>query len=360
MIILIGTKGQLIKMAPVMKELQNRGISYKYIQTNQHPQLNRILEKRFGIKPPDLHLWKSKKDLVKFYETPFWFVACFINALRNRKFFSNEKLIITHGDTLSTLFACIIGKLFSLKIAHVEAGLRSFNIFHPFPEEIIRRISSKMATLLFAPSSWAANNLRNEKGIVVNTKQNTVFDTLALYTDNENFIKFRPCAEKYVVAAIHRQETIYNRIRLKKVVDIILSIAEQFTIVYILHKTSEHQLKKYKLYEKLENHNNIKITGYLEYIDFMNLIKKCEFVVTDGGGLQEETYFLNVPCLLLRQRTEREIGLGETSFLADLDEKKVKYFLLHYPKFHRKKEFIRFYPSKTIVNEVVNFLKNFS
>lgn len=353
MIILIGTKGQLVKVAPVMKELQDRKIRYKYVQTDQHPELNRELEKRFGLKSPDLHLWHSKKDLVKFWEMPVWFMTCFINAIKNREFFYGERILITHGDTMSTLFACIIGKLFSLKIAHIEAGLRSFSIMHPFPEEMIRRISSKMATLLFAPSSWAIGNLRREPGIAINTKQNTVYDTLAIFVTKQDTME----KDNYIVVAIHRQETIYNQNRFRKAVNLVESVSKNFKVIYIIHKTSEHQLKQYGFWDRLKENPNIRMTSYLEYITFMNLVKNCEFVMSDGGGLQEETYFLDVPCLILRNRTEREIGLNETSHLAGFDDEKINYFLNNYTKFHRKKEFVRYYPSKTIVDELIKYKK---
>ena len=351
MIVLIGTKGQLVKTASVMKELQDQNIQFKYVQTDQHPELNRELETKFGLKSPDLYLWKSNKDLVKLWELPVWFVTCFVNALKSHKFFRGERILITHGDTMSTLLACIIGWIYSMKIAHIEAGLRSFDIMHPFPEEIIRRISSKFAYFLFAPSDWAVGNLRHEPGKVINTLQNTVYDTLATFVRKTNLSEH----DKYVIAAIHRQETIYNQNRFKKAVELVESVAERFKVIYIIHKTSENQLKQYGFYEKLEKNKNIKMTGYLDYISFMNLVKNCEFVLSDGGGLQEETYYLDVPCLILRNRTEREIGLNETSMLSGFNDEKINYFLENYTKFHRQKDFIRKYPSKTIVDELIKY-----
>lgn len=353
MIILIGTKGQLVKTAPVMKELQDRKIQYKYVQTDQHPALNRELETKFGLKNPDLYLWKSNKDLVKLWELPVWFITCFVTALKNYKFFRNEHILITHGDTMSTLLACIIGRIYSMKIAHIEAGLRSFDIMHPFPEEMIRRISSKFAYFLFAPSDWAVGNLRREPGKIINTLQNTVYDTLATFVQKTNISE----QDKYVIAAIHRQETIYKQNRFKKAVELVELVAERFKVIYIIHKTSENQLKQYGLYNKLQDNSNIKLTEYLDYITFMNLVKNCEFVLSDGGGLQEETYFLNVPCLILRNRTEREIGLNETSMLSEFDDKKIEYFLQNYKKFHRQKEFVRKYPSKKIIDELMRYEK---
>ncbi len=353
MIILIGTKGQLVKMAPVMKELQNRGIPYKYVHTNQHPQLCRILEKKFGLKEPDLHLWTSKKDLEAPYEVLIWAITCFLNVLRNKNFFKGEKLMVTHGDTMSTLFACIIGKMFGMKVAHIEAGLRSFSILHPFPEELVRRLSSKFSDLLFAPSNWAVRNLRRERGKIINTLQNTVFDTLWRFVGEAQ----RDKSKGYVVAAIHRQETIYNKERFKKAVGVVENVAKERKVIYILHKTSEYQLKKFGLYDKLKRSTNIELRGYMDYISFMQLVRDSEFVITDGGGLQEETYFLNVPCLLLRNRTERMVGLGETALLSEFKEEKINYFLQNYKKFQRKDKFIWKNPSKIIVDELLKYDK---
>lgn len=352
MIILIGTKGQLVKMAPVMKELDKIGLQYKYVQTDQQPEINRRLENHLELKKPDIRLWTKNKDLASPTEIPVWFFTCLFNAIKKRKFFVKEKIIVTHGDTLSTLFACIVGKLLNLRIAHIEAGLRSFSILHPFPEELIRRISSKMADLLFAPSDWAANNLKREQGIVINTCQNTIYDTLAYYLG-----KKKTDIPKYAVAAIHRQETIYNYKRFKKVINVVKKAAEIMDVIYVVHKTSEKQLKRFGLYKELENNKKIKMIGYQDYLSFMELVNNSAFVITDGGGLQEETYFLNVPCLILRNKTERKEGLGETAYLSEMSDDKINYFLQNYKKFYRKKKFIRKYPSKKIVIELLKYIK---
>lgn len=346
MIILIGTKGQLVKIAPVMKEIDKRNIFYKYVQTNQQPQINRDIEKHFGLKEPDLHLWTKSEDLTSPTQIPLWFFTCLCNAVKNREIFLKENIIVTHGDTLSTLLACSIGKLFNLKIAHIEAGLRSFSVMHPFPEELIRRVVSKFSDILFAPSDWAARNLRNERGIIINTKQNTVYDTLSYYVGKKKRLS-------YTVAAIHRQETIYNYKRFKKAIDVVEKASKIMNVIYIIHKTSKKQLKRFALYGKLEDNPQIKLVGYQDYLSFMELVNSSEFVITDGGGLQEETYFLNLPCLILRNKTERKEGLGETAYLSEFRDDKIEYFLRNYKSFYRKNKFVRMYPSKLIVDKLI-------
>lgn len=354
MIILIGTKGQLIKTASIMVELQKRNIDYLYVQTNHHPFFNRLLEKKFNVKGPDIELNKPKKDLSKIYEVPWFFLKIFFNSLKHYKEFKKHKILITQGDTLSTLFAVIIGKLFGLKVAHVESGLRSYNLFHPFPEEIVRLISFRLSDFLFAPSDWAYENLKkyHNKKVVINTKQNTVYDILC------EFVKPKeddPRNSDYIVCAVHRQETIYNKEKFKKAVDIILRASNLKKVKYILHKTSEAQLKAYGLYETIKQNKNIEIMGYLDYISFMELVRDSAFVISDGAGLQEETYYLNVPFLMLRNRPDREIGLDETAMVSEFDDKKIDYFFENYHTFRRKKEFIRYYPTKIIVDELIKY-----
>jgi UDP-N-acetylglucosamine 2-epimerase (non-hydrolysing) len=346
MVILIGTKGQLIKVASVMKELDKTGVSYKYVQTDQHPEINRKLEKQFGLKQPDLHLCHRSKDLSSPREIPLWFFKCLITAIKRKGFFEGEDILITQGDTLSTLLGCFVGKLFKLKIAHIEAGLRSFSILHPFPEELVRRITSKFSDILFAPSKWAAKNLRSESGNIINTDQNTVYDTLFSYLDSKK------STSSYVVAAIHRQETIYNPKRFRKAVEIVKKASTIRQVIYVLHKPSEKQLQKIGLYKSLEENSRIKLIGYQDYLTFMKLVNNSEFVITDGGGLQEETFFLDVPCLLLRNRTERKIGLGETACLSEFRDDMIEHFFKNYTSFHRKEEFTRKYPSKKIIKEI--------
>ena len=339
MIILLGTKGQVIKMAPVMKELNN---DFLYVQTYQQPGIIKELESALCVKPPDLILWNSSVGLTSMMDVLKWWRVCLIEVCKHRNLFQQEDTMVTHSDTMSTLMACIVARLFKLKLVHIEAGLRSYSFMHPFPEEIIRRIVSRYADILITPSDKAYNNLKEMPGKVINGKQNTVYDTLC-------DLKYKKrTGDKYAVMAIHRQETIYNALRFMRAVETAHIIAENIKVKYILHESSKKKLKKYNFYQGLLQNDNIELLSYLNYSDFMNLVFNAEFVVTDGGGLQEETYYLNVPCLLLRDRTERQIGLNETAFLSGMDETKIQEFLDNYKKYKRKSAFKRYYPSKKI------------
>jgi UDP-N-acetylglucosamine 2-epimerase (non-hydrolysing) len=347
MVIFIGTKGQLIKVASVMKELDLRHVDYLYVQTDQHPSMNRQLEKSFGIRPPDISLSNRVEDLSSPKEVVSWFATCLLKVRHIAPVLRTHNLIVTQGDTLTTLMASMVAHHYRLRLAHIEAGLRSYSIIHPFPEELIRRVVSKYAHYLFAPSDWATSNLQRETGHIVNTKQNTVYDILA-------WIKTTEKGPSCIVSAIHRQETIYNPHRFTKAVDVIHTASRIAPVKYILHKPSEVQLKKLNLYKGLLQNQRIEVLQYQDYVTFMRMVARSVFVISDGGGLQEETYFLNVPCLLLRNRTEREIGLGITSFLSEFKSDRIEYFLKHYTQFRRKEAFQRLYPSRIIVDELLS------
>lgn len=345
MIIMLGTKGMVIKVASIKRELDKRRIDYKYVQCDQHPSMNRILERQFEVKSPDLILRSGKKDLSSIKDMILWLIQCLWRIYKNRNFFIGEKLLLTQGDTVSTLLAGMVAKIFRLKLAHVEAGLRSYSLLHPFPEELVRRIVSKWADYLFAPSDWATKNISRERGKVINCRQNTVYDILGDFVKRKEMKKRR-----YVICAIHRQETIYNASRFMRAVELMHKVSELMQVKYILHPPSEAKLRKYNFMEGLIENSRIELLPYQNYLDFMNIVANAEFVISDGGGLQEECYYLNIPCLLMRNRTERRIGLGETAFLSEFIQKKIDFFIRDYNQFRRKKKFVRKYPSKKIVD----------
>lgn len=346
MIILIGTKAQLIKMIPVFKELDKRKIHYKYLQTDQHPKMNAQLERDFHIKSTIILSNDCKmEDLKGLWDTVKWWIDRLLFCFRWRWIFKKNEILIIHGDTMSTLLGLIVGKLFHLRVALVEAGHRSYSLLHPFPEEIIRRLACKFSDYLFAPSDLAYNNLKNEKGKRINTYQNTIFDLLKTVARKKK--KSKP----YIIATIHRQETLYNPLLLCRALRIIVEASRIAPVKFVCHSLIERKLKEHNLWNDFQNAKNIELCSPIpKYTDFINLIINCLFVITDGCGLQEETYFLNKPCLLMRKKTERRVGLGETAFLSKFDCERADYFFEHWQGFKRKQKFIHRNPSKIIVD----------
>lgn len=356
--VLIGTKGQYVKMAPVLKEMDRRKIKYRFIHTSQHTRIAREISRVFGLKKPDYYLDKRKDDIVTIMQTFSWMSKCILKSVfKKKEIWDNKKgICFIHGDTPSTLLGLIIAKIAGIKVAHVEAGLRSYNFFHPFPEEIIRIVTTKFADYLFAPSDWSAKNLKNEKvnGKIFNTKANTVFDAIdiALKKKDETWMPKNP----YAVAAIHRNETIYVKKNFDIGLKTIEKISAKMKVLFVVHKPTMKKIRQYGWLERVNKNKNIIMKGYYEYFSFMRIVSNAEFVVSDGGGLQEETSFLNIPCLILRRRTEREWGLGITAHLSNFNEKKIDYFIKNYKKFRAKEKPRIRSPSKIIVDETLKEL----
>jgi len=339
-LIIIGTKGQALKMLPVIEELHDRRIPFHIFSTNQHPIKAPKILRKYQI---HYSLSLRKKPLISIKETILWFVECLKQILKIKGIINKYRIIIIHGDTLSTMLGLLAGKLAKVKVVHIESGLRSYSLLNPFPEEIIRRISCRFSDILFAPSDWAYNNLPKNKE-KINTKNNTIIDTLSKIV-----IKKRQ-KEKYVVVTLHRQETLFNYLLFRECLIIINRIADIAKVKFVLHPLTEEKLKEYNHYDGLLDSHKIDLLPPQDYPAFMNLVANALFVVTDGGGLQEETYYLDVPCLILRKKTERQTGLNETAWLSKFEQRRIDLFLETWSVFKRRHGLGTESPSKIIVD----------
>lgn len=325
----IGTKAQFIKIAPIMVELDNRSISYKYVDSGQHAELTKILRKTFGIRDPDIYLHEGS-DISSIFAAVRWtlkliFMTLFAKNKIRQKIFPQGGICLVHGDTLSTLLGLKIAKAAGLKVAHVEAGLRSFNIFHPFPEELIRIYCMKRCKILFAPSDEAVSNLKamHVKGRIVRISGNTVVDSLRLMEKKEAGIEVPQ--EEFALAACHRLETITKKGRLRKIIELLNRISQSYKVVFVTHKPTRKYIEKFGLMELLDS--KILVLDMQDYVDFVTLIREAKLVLADGGSIQEECAYLGKPCLVLRNRTERPDGIGKNAMLWEFKDSKVNEFM---------------------------------
>lgn len=331
--IFVGTKAQFIKMAPIMQELDRRGITYNFIDAGQHAGLTDDLIEQFALRQPDVFLRKSKKNIDTFLQAIAWTFSNLrrITLMReqvcNDVFGEEDGICLIHGDTLTTLLSLLYAKRCGLKVAHVEAGLRSYHLLDPFPEEVIRLVAMRYSDILFAPSDWAYENLHKmgygDKAL--NAGGNTIID--AIRYAKERFNANRHPTEPYVVTTIHRVETIYSRSRLKIVVELLERIAAEYEVLFVLHRPTRLQLTRFNLHERLSNNPSINLLPLQPYLAFVNLLANADFIVTDGGSIQEESYFLGVPCLIMRSKTERLEGLGDNAYLAGFAWDRIEHFL---------------------------------
>ncbi len=207
-------------------------------------------------------------------------------------------------------------------VAHLESGLRSHSLTHPFPEEIIRVLVMRRADLLFAPDRTAAENLRQMgvKGRVVELPGNTVVDAVEYAGAHAGE------ADSRVMATMHRVENLQGKARLAGWVDLLVRIAAHQPVEFAMHEPTRIALAKTGGIDRLKD-GGVVVTELQPYAEFVTKLARAPFVVTDGGSVQEESAFLGVPSLLWRDRTERTDGVGESVVVSRYDADVIETFL---------------------------------
>jgi UDP-N-acetylglucosamine 2-epimerase (non-hydrolysing) len=357
-ICLIGTRAQLIKMAPVILELERRQIALHLVMTGQHRETMEQLFSDFAVRTKPVYLYEGK-EITGIVQMGAWFLRCLMKSLTQAEKYvpqSKEKrdIILVHGDTFSTLLGALVGKLRGIKVAHIEAGLRSKNIFHPFPEELTRLVVSRLSYFSFCPGDWAYANLEKHSTIRVDTHHNTLIEAvdLALKSPSDS------CAGKFKefgVVSIHRFENVFNSRRLTSILDLVEKAAAQYPLIFVLHPATRKRLIGFGLFSRMESNPNIKLTPRMGYIDFVRLLKQAEFVISDGGGNQEELSYLGIPTLLMRKATERQEGLNSTATLCRYDAGIMAKFLASLTSIDRTTKVITTSPSKIIVDTLASY-----
>lgn len=357
--VFVGTKAQFIKMAPIMHELDRRGLPYNFIDAGQHAAFTGNLTRQFGLREPDVFLREESTNIDNTFQAINWaaqalgHIAFQREKIYHRVFRGEEGICLVHGDTLTTLISLLYAKRCGINVAHIEAGLRSYHWLDPFPEEMIRRIAMRYSDILFSPSEWAFENLRKmgytHKSVKLGS--NTIVDTLRYSLKHMNGQKRPP--EPYVVVTIHRLETIYSSSRLMMLVALLERIAVDRKVVFVLHPPTHNRLVRVGLYTRILENKAIEAVPLQPYFAFIDLLAGAEFVVTDGGSIQEESYFLNVPCLIMRSTTERQEGLGENAYLAMFNQDRIEQFLASFSTFRMARTDDDVRPSAAIVEHLL-------
>lgn len=354
----IGTEAELIKVFPVIIECQKNGATCHIIASGQNDlKKSRILQ--YIQLNGDMLELSQEKDIVKSAKGLFyWFISTKKRAasMINKQFGDLKgKELIVHGDTVSTMLGAMLGKKLGMKVCHVEAGLRSHHLFNPFPEEIDRLITSKMARVHFAPGEEPARNLKKVKGEVVNTEYNTILDSLAFSQDIPVETKDldKILNQDYFVFVMHRQENLMNTDFVKQVVAQVKKYAKEKKCVIILHKITENTFKDLGILEELEQNPQFILLPRVDYFDFMKLLQNAQFVLTDGGSNQEELHYMGKPCLIMRKTTERNEGIGQNAVLFDGKIETMDSFVTCYSKYQGQRLIETASPSKIIANELL-------
>lgn len=351
----IGTEAELIKLRPVIELYDVRGISYRLIFNGQNNLTNSsVLTPTFLSNSTFLYKNAIKFPLKNFIGRCIWlfgwsFITFFKSVYSIGSESRDDKVrLIVHGDTISTLIGCITARLVDIELVHIESGLTSNNFFLPFPEEICRRIVTKSAHIKFAPGERASNNAKKYRnGVVIDTFENTMIDAYRSVAAFDQKISFK----KYILLVIHRQESLASKTFVSSVISEIRSnMQEGYRCVFVLHKQTRDHIVSTGLYEDLILIDNFELVDRLPFIDFINLLRNSEAIITDGGTNQEESYYAGIPCYLLRSVTERDQGLGLNVYLPSDIIGEIKVFIQNLEKFRISSQSNSVSPSKIIVD----------
>lgn len=301
---IFGTRPEAIKMAPLVKEIEKNADSLESFVcvTAQHRQiLDQVLE-LFNIKPDfDLDIMKENQNL--------WSLTSEV-LLKTKDVIDKVKpaIVLVHGDTTTSMAAALSAFYAKIPVGHVEAGLRTFDKYYPFPEEINRVFTDSVSTYHFAPTDKSCINLR-ESGISdrhIYKTGNTVIDAL-LYTvenkkDNLDKLNLNPDL-KTILLTSHRRENFGKPIR--NICYAVLELVEKNKDIEFVYPVHPNPNVREPVYELLSGKERIHLIDPLEYAQFCSLMKKSHIILTDSGGVQEEAPSLAKPVLVLRDTTER-------------------------------------------------------
>jgi UDP-N-acetylglucosamine 2-epimerase len=298
--IVVGARPNFIKVAPVIKALNGK-FDYKIIHTGQHydTYMSDIFFEDLNIPKPDINFNIHSK-----YHGQQ--IAKIIGMFEILCLKEKPDYVIVVGDINSTLAcALVVSKMQNIKLVHIESGERSYD--KTMPEEINRILTDHVSDILFCTNELAAYGLERENiekskiHIVGNTMIDNLIEYLPKIRDKNININ-----ENFILATIHRASNTDDVDKLKDILLAFNQISKKITVVFPIHPRTQNRIEEFKLHKYLEN---IKTCNPLSYLDFMSYVYNSKAVVTDSGGLQIESAYLNIPCITLRDNTEHTITL---------------------------------------------------
>ncbi len=352
-----GTTGELIKLLPVLDRLKQRGICYVSVTTAQQVEQIPALLESFSLPQPDFWLARGAngRDLRTNREVPGWFFSVVKNFFRSGRALKRKlkagpgrPLVLVHGDTMTTVIGSAMGRLLGLPVAHVEAGMRSHDLRQPFPEELNRRVTSVLANIHYAPGAYAAANLRG--GGIVDTGSNTIRDSLEMIRASEP-LPFEEPDGSFGLVSLHRFELLNNRALLTATIQALADNASRHTMLFVDHPVTAAAISAAGLDGLFGG--GLRRIPRLIFSQYIELERRSAFVVTDSGGSQEETYYMDIPCLIHRGKTEHPEGVGENVVISSYDMSVVHDFLRDPSRFRRHHELPPHSPSDMIVEDLI-------
>ena len=315
----VGARPNFMKMAPVISASKDYGLSNYLVHTGQHydDNMSRVFFEELGLPEPDKflgvgsgsHASQTAKILIEFEK----------ECLQRK-----PSLIIVAGDVNSTLACALVAAKLNIPVAHVEAGLRSFD--NTMPEEINRILTDRISELLFTSEGSGTKNLLNE-GVpkekihfVGNCMIDSVTKFIPLAKEMAPWSEYGLNRNDYCLITLHRPSNVDSRKDIVKIVTMLNRMSEKIHIVFPVHPRTQKSIKNCSITLS----DNIRLLNPLPYIEFLGLMSNAKLVVTDSGGIQEETTYLNIQCLTIRNNTERPVTVeAGTNHLVGTDPEKV-------------------------------------
>lgn len=303
----VGARPNFMKAAPIIREMDHHSNDFQQLllHTGQHyaPKMSQVFFDELDLPQPDVnlevgsgsHAWQTAQIMMRFEPVlldykPDW--------------------VVVYGDVNSTLACTLVSSKLDFQVAHVEAGLRSFD--RSMPEEINRLLTDQIADLLFTPSEEADSNLERE-GIKLNKVHlvgNVMIDTLIhlLPKAHLNWFKLanRFPYERYILVTLHRPSNVDHPATLAEIMSALESISSEVPVIFPIHPRTKERINEFSLQPK---NPQLLLSDPLGYLDFLALQAHATLVVTDSGGIQEETTYLGIPCLTARTTTERPVTI---------------------------------------------------
>lgn len=300
--VLLGTRPEIIKMAPVVRECTKRGLDFFVLHTGQHYsyEMDKVFFKDLELPQPEHNL-----DVVS--DSHAMQIGKILTGVEKVLIKERPDIILVQGDTNTVMAGALAASRLHIMVGHIEAGLRSYD--RNMPEEINRIVADHISDYLFAPTSIARGNLLREglasRNIIVtgNTLVDSVYQNIDIARRKARFHQYHGLTSKgYFVATAHRAENVDNKNRLKEILNGLTLIAREFSlpVIFPVHPRTRKMAESFGF-----KFRGVKAIDPMGFLEFLQLEANAKLMLTDSGGIQEETCILGVPCVTLRDNTER-------------------------------------------------------
>tara|TARA_R110000851_G_scaffold121747_1_gene250676 strand:+ start:1549 stop:2613 length:1065 start_codon:yes stop_codon:yes gene_type:complete len=297
---IVGTRPNYVKASPVINSI----VDYKQVVLNTGQHYDDCLSKNIidslDMRKPDINL------NLPIFDNSFKRFSFLLSVIAENMISINPSMVVLYGDVDSTLAAALVASRLHMPIAHVESGLRSFD--NRMPEEVNRKIVDKISSLHFVTEESGINNLNSEGfSDSIHLVGNTMIDSLIKVIHSEKYRKLNINNTNNILLTCHRPSNVDNKNSLQKIFDMCYKIERKIT--WPLHPRTKNRMIEHNLLTRFESLQNLDLINPLEYCKFLKYMATSYAVITDSGGIQEETTYLKVPCLTIRKNTERPITI---------------------------------------------------